>query len=101
MTMEKRESLLGADFRDFSTAMFGSVFDVNLLALSSGKKVTMRMLDRALRITIKDPRTNGIGVAPVLTAATNHEWAERCLSRHAQTALGRYVHKQAVPRSVR
>jgi len=44
------------------------------------------MLDRALQITINDPRTNGIGVEPVIKATANPEWAERCLSKQAQLA---------------
>jgi hypothetical protein len=96
MAGEEKDSSLEAVYQDFSTAMFGSVYDVNLLALSSGKKVTNRMLDRALQITINDPRTNGIGVEPVIKATANPEWAERCLSKQAQLALGRYIRKQEV-----
>jgi hypothetical protein len=65
MSADERDHLrveLDVVYRGFSTAMFGSVFDVNLLALSSGVKPIGRMLDKALQITIDDPRTNGIGL---------------------------------------
>jgi hypothetical protein len=80
---------------DISTAMFGSVFDSILLRLSSGVKPNGKMLDRVLKQTSADPSLNGTGVEAVIKAARNPEWAERCFSPYAQTALARYAQRAA------
>ena len=103
MTAEKNDGLVefpdsqampsAADeklYREISVAMFGSVFDSNLSVLSAVRP-NGRMLDKVLEQTSADPRINGIGIEAVIKAARNPEWAERCLSPYAQTALARYV----------